>query len=146
MVESDLIWPGYLGENLFLYFNPDYKLYFLDKQIRDEVLIFKQFDSKDGVAKSKCCLNVMQFIQSTKWLSDCLQGSFPDPRKGPSDNARVGFDVAVLMIYQVVLVALCWSAWTLITLTWTTVSMDWGSKTNIKSHDTSFFVNRSFHW
>ncbi|KAJ5438682.1 uncharacterized protein N7458_009680 [Penicillium daleae] len=89
MVELDLIWPGYLGENLFLYFNPDYKLYFLDKQTRDEVLIFKQFDSKDGVAKN------------------CLQGSFPDPRKGPSDNARVGFDVAVLMIYQVVLVALC---------------------------------------
>lgn len=65
-VELDLIWPGYLGENLFLYFNPDYKLYFLNKQTRDEVLIFKQFDSKDDVAKSKCSLNAMQFIQSTK--------------------------------------------------------------------------------
>jgi hypothetical protein len=56
MVESDLIWPGYLGENLFLYFNPHYKFYFLDKQTRDEVWIFKQFDTNECVARSKLCL------------------------------------------------------------------------------------------
>jgi hypothetical protein len=53
MVESDIIWPGYVGENLFLYFGPHYKFYFLDQQTRDEIWIFKQFDSTDGVAKSK---------------------------------------------------------------------------------------------
>lgn len=78
MVESDLIWPGYLGENLFLYFNPDDKLYFLDKQTRDEVWIFKQFDSKDGVAKSKYCnaLRRCDRIESLIYIQIALMGHF----------------------------------------------------------------------
>ncbi|VUC32119.1 unnamed protein product [Clonostachys rosea] len=52
-VEADLIYPGFQGENIFLYFSPHYKLYFLDEQARDEIWLFKQFDSEPGVAQSK---------------------------------------------------------------------------------------------
>jgi hypothetical protein len=51
MVEADLISPGFQGENMFLYFSPHYKFYFRDRQSCDEVWVFKQFDSMDGVAK-----------------------------------------------------------------------------------------------
>ncbi|KAL3434767.1 hypothetical protein BDV09DRAFT_168926 [Aspergillus tetrazonus] len=50
LVEADLISPGFQGENMFLYFSPHYKFYFRDRQTCDEVWVFKQFDSMDGVA------------------------------------------------------------------------------------------------
>lgn len=49
-VDADLIYSGFQGENTFLYFSPHYKLYFLDGQERDEIWVFKQFDSAEGVA------------------------------------------------------------------------------------------------
>ncbi|KAL2862421.1 uncharacterized protein BJX67DRAFT_297534 [Aspergillus lucknowensis] len=53
MVEADLISPGFEGENIFLYFSPHYKFYFRDRQSCDQVWIFKQFDSMDGVTKRR---------------------------------------------------------------------------------------------
>lgn len=53
IVEADFIYPGFKGENTFLYFSPNYKFYFLDQQHRDEIWVFKQFDSQEGVAASK---------------------------------------------------------------------------------------------
>lgn len=52
-VLADLIRPGFIGENILLYFSPHYHFYFMDKQTEDEVCIFKQFDSKSDVAGGK---------------------------------------------------------------------------------------------
>lgn len=50
MVHADLIRPGFVGENILLYFSPHYHFYFMDKQKEDEVGIFKQYDSNTNVA------------------------------------------------------------------------------------------------
>jgi hypothetical protein len=49
-VPSDLVFPHYVGESLNLYHHPDHKRYFVSGQQRDEVWMFKCFDSKKGVA------------------------------------------------------------------------------------------------
>ncbi|KAL4864436.1 hypothetical protein BDV12DRAFT_201130 [Aspergillus spectabilis] len=81
IVEADLISPGFQGENMFLYFSPHPKFYFRDRQSPDEVWIFKQFDSMDGVAKH------------------CPHGSFQNPDAAADEPRRMSIDVAALVIY-----------------------------------------------
>lgn len=52
-VGADLVYPGFEGENTFLYFSPNLDFYFVDCQSQDEIWVFKQYDSKDGVANSE---------------------------------------------------------------------------------------------
>jgi len=47
---TDLVFPHFVGESLNLYHHPDHKWYFAREQQRNEVWVFKCFDSKPGVA------------------------------------------------------------------------------------------------
>ncbi|KAK6859670.1 hypothetical protein PG995_003306 [Apiospora arundinis] len=50
LVLADQISPGFQGENTLLYFNPHHRFYYASDQTRDEIWIFKQFDSSTNVA------------------------------------------------------------------------------------------------
>ncbi|KAH6971023.1 hypothetical protein BKA56DRAFT_678163 [Ilyonectria sp. MPI-CAGE-AT-0026] len=80
-VEADLVYPGFEGENTFLYFSPNLDLYFADCQSQDEIWIFKQYDSQAGVANS------------------APHGSFQNPRPGADKLPRVSIEVAMLVVY-----------------------------------------------
>ncbi|KAH6973824.1 hypothetical protein BKA56DRAFT_592590 [Ilyonectria sp. MPI-CAGE-AT-0026] len=47
---TDLVFPHYVGESINLYHHPDHKWYYISDQMRDEVWLFKNYDSKQGVA------------------------------------------------------------------------------------------------
>lgn len=54
LIETDHLRRGYAGANMNLCYREGQKWYFLSKQTRDEVAIFKNFDSKSSVkAKRK---------------------------------------------------------------------------------------------
>ncbi|KAI1144779.1 hypothetical protein F4825DRAFT_445537 [Nemania diffusa] len=47
---TDLVFPHYVGESLNLYHHPGHQWYYVSDQSRDEVWMFKCFDSKQDVA------------------------------------------------------------------------------------------------
>jgi hypothetical protein len=51
---TDLVFPHFVGESMNLYHHSDHKWYFARDQMRDEVWVFKCFDSKPGVAMGEC--------------------------------------------------------------------------------------------
>ena len=53
LVETDHVRRQYSGSTLYLMRNPNQKFFYMSKQSKDEVLIFKNFDSKSEV-KAKC--------------------------------------------------------------------------------------------
>lgn len=117
MVEADFIYPGFQGENTFLYFSPNYKLYFIDQQQRDEIWVFKQFDSQESVATSKDPGRVSKIIYHCTFpfvtasqpdgqilieeiqCAGCPHGSFKNPRAGAGDMPRLSVDITVLVTY-----------------------------------------------
>lgn len=68
---TDLVFPHFVGESLNLYHHPDHKWYFAREQQRNEVWVFKCFDSKPGVAmgvynnvRSTWCLKLTLYFCS----------------------------------------------------------------------------------
>ncbi|KAE9378879.1 hypothetical protein N431DRAFT_460204 [Stipitochalara longipes BDJ] len=53
LVEADHVRRNYIGSTVYLKHNSSQKFYYMNGQRKDEVLIFKNFDSKKGV-KCKC--------------------------------------------------------------------------------------------
>lgn len=54
LVETDHVRRQYSGSTLYLMRNPNQRFFYMSKQCQDEVLIFKNFDSKSEViAKRK---------------------------------------------------------------------------------------------
>lgn len=53
LVETDHVRRQYSGSTLYLMRNPNQRFFYMSKQSKDEVLIFKNFDSKPEV-KAKC--------------------------------------------------------------------------------------------
>jgi hypothetical protein len=49
-VPTDLVFPHYVGESLNLYYHPDHEWHFVSDQQRDEVWMFKCFDTLKDVA------------------------------------------------------------------------------------------------
>ena len=52
-LDTDQVRATYIGSSMFMMKNETMKWYFLRRQRPDEVLLFKQFDSKDDV-KARC--------------------------------------------------------------------------------------------
>ena len=55
LVETDHVRRQYSGSTLYLMRNPNQRFYYMSKQSKDEVLIFKNFDSQPEV-KATCKL------------------------------------------------------------------------------------------
>ncbi|KAI9853914.1 MAG: hypothetical protein M1813_001629 [Trichoglossum hirsutum] len=54
LLEIDLVRRDYVGSVMFPKYRPGYQWYYLDRQTRDEVCLFKNFDSREDVsARSK---------------------------------------------------------------------------------------------
>ncbi|KAK2592217.1 hypothetical protein QQS21_010069 [Conoideocrella luteorostrata] len=54
LVEVDVVRPSYVGESYYPMEHNGYRWYFMDKQTKEEVLLFKMYDSNEAV-KAKCC-------------------------------------------------------------------------------------------
>ena len=50
LVETDHIRRHYTGSTMYLRHNPQQQFYYMSKQGRDDVLIFKQFDSQRNIS------------------------------------------------------------------------------------------------
>lgn len=50
LVEADHIRRHYMGSTMYLMRNSRHKFYYMSKQSKDDVLIFKNFDSSPNVA------------------------------------------------------------------------------------------------
>ncbi len=53
LVETDHVRRQYSGSTLYLMHNPRQRFYYMSKQSKDDVLIFKNFDSQRGIG-AKC--------------------------------------------------------------------------------------------
>ncbi|KAI1378986.1 hypothetical protein F4677DRAFT_442714 [Hypoxylon crocopeplum] len=53
LIPSDSIYPHYIAETFNVFHSDSHQWYYLSDQMPDEILLFKSFDSKPGVAK--CC-------------------------------------------------------------------------------------------
>ena len=53
LVETDHIRRHYTGSTMYLQHNPGQRFYYMSKQGKDDVLIFKQFDSQRNIP-GKC--------------------------------------------------------------------------------------------
>lgn len=69
LVEADHVRRQYTGSTMYLQHNPAQKFYYLDNQTKDEILIFKNFDSARNVA-AKCERNCLSYIVFTE-LQPC---------------------------------------------------------------------------
>ena len=49
VLRVDHVRKHHVGESLYPLYKPDYRWYYLNRQTRDEVLLLKIFDSKEGV-------------------------------------------------------------------------------------------------
>lgn len=55
LLAVDHVRKHYVGEGLYPLADPQYRWYYLNQQTKDEVILIKTFDSKEGVA-AKCKL------------------------------------------------------------------------------------------
>lgn len=55
LVEVDVVRHSYLGESYYPMQDDGYRWYFINKQTKEEVLLFKMYDSNEAV-KAKCML------------------------------------------------------------------------------------------
>jgi hypothetical protein len=79
---TDLVFPHFVGESMNLYHHPDHKWYFARDQMRNEVWMFKCFDSKPGVA-----------IAAPHCSFDIQKGSFKErPRESIEVRCLVFYD------------------------------------------------------
>ncbi|KAL8747048.1 MAG: hypothetical protein Q9190_001013 [Brigantiaea leucoxantha] len=53
LIAADVIYPHYVGESFNVFHNPKHRWYFVPDQMPHEVLIFKSFDSLQGVSMGK---------------------------------------------------------------------------------------------
>jgi hypothetical protein len=53
LIPSDTVFPTNVAETLQVHASPTHKWYFLDKQSKDELLLFKIFDSDGKSSRGK---------------------------------------------------------------------------------------------
>lgn len=53
LIAADVVYPHYVGETFHVFYHPSHQWYYVSDQMPDEVLIFKSFDSKPGVASGE---------------------------------------------------------------------------------------------
>ena len=61
LVEADHIRRHYMGSTLYLMSNAKHRFYYLSKQSKDDVVIFKNFDSSPTVAAS--CKSTVEYLR-----------------------------------------------------------------------------------
>lgn len=87
LVETDHVRRHYSGSTLYLMHNPAQRFYYMSKQSKNEVLIFKNFDSKPDVeAKCKysrpgCRPLSLFFLFSSIWISSPRVQSYSKKNK-----------------------------------------------------------------
>ncbi|RPA82950.1 hypothetical protein BJ508DRAFT_325108 [Ascobolus immersus RN42] len=54
LMETDLVRKSYTGATMFVRYRPGYKWFFMDRQTKDEISIFKSFDS-DNIVQAPYC-------------------------------------------------------------------------------------------
>lgn len=59
LVETDHIQRKYTGPTMYMMHNPGHKFYYLGGQRTDEVIIFKNFDTLEGVCPCEFPLSAM---------------------------------------------------------------------------------------
>lgn len=69
LVEADHIRRHYMGSTMYLKHNAQQKFYFMSKQTKDEVLIFKNFDSERGAAAT-CVLSLSSLFTTDRIRAD----------------------------------------------------------------------------
>lgn len=63
LVETDHVRRHYSGSTFYLMHNPAQRFYYMSKQSKNEVLIFKNFDSKPDVeAKCRQCRSDSSYL------------------------------------------------------------------------------------
>ncbi|KAJ5159115.1 uncharacterized protein N7500_008766 [Penicillium coprophilum] len=55
LLAADLVFPHYVGEQFYCKYDPDHQWYFLNHQRMNEFLLFKCYESRENVARCKCC-------------------------------------------------------------------------------------------
>ncbi|KAJ4149961.1 hypothetical protein LMH87_010733 [Akanthomyces muscarius] len=80
LVSVDHVTRGYIGESYYPLYHASHRWYYLDKQTKDEVLLFKTFDSSAD-AKAKCCPHT----------------ALPPQDVGASHNPRESIEVRALV-------------------------------------------------
>jgi hypothetical protein len=71
---------------MYMMYNPKQKFYYLGGQRDDEVLIFKNFDSREDVCPCRCCVMV-----PIRYQADCALGQMHRmPHSGTPCIAQMG--------------------------------------------------------
>ncbi len=102
LVAVDHVTRGYIGESYYLLYHASHRWYYLDKQTKDEVLLFKTFDSLHS-AKAKCIqLLVSSVVVAYGHLHNfchlgCPHSAFPQQDVGASHNPRESIEVRALV-------------------------------------------------
>lgn len=65
LLEVDHVRKYYIGESLYPLQSPGYKWYYLNRQTRNEVILFKNFDSKPDVP-AKCKHSIPTILTLTR--------------------------------------------------------------------------------
>jgi hypothetical protein len=106
LVTADHVRKFYIGESLYPLHNESYRWYYLNRQTKDEVLLLKMFDNKEGV-KARC-----MFAISFRWLeiselglmfmlilyfTDCPHTSFKQSDVKEGAKPRESIEVRVLV-------------------------------------------------
>ncbi|OAR01684.1 hypothetical protein LLEC1_02191 [Akanthomyces lecanii] len=94
LVSVDHVTRGYIGESYYPLYHASYRWYYLDKQTKDEVLLFKTFDnSNDAKAKCRYAWTLTQLLSSL----GCPHTAFRSRKVGASHNPRESIEVRALV-------------------------------------------------
>jgi len=90
LVEADHIRRHYMGSTMYLQYNENQQFYFMSKQSKDDVLIFKNFDSQKDVAAPCKSDELRRFAMSSlliRFVSSCATCFFPTSKLSKSVSA-----------------------------------------------------------
>lgn len=99
-VPTDLVFPHYVGESLNLYYHPAHKWYFANDQMRDEVWMFKCYDSKLGVATGMLACQFVGVSNITNFITVAPHCSFDIQQGNYSERPRESIEVRILVFYD----------------------------------------------
>jgi len=99
---TDLVFPHYVGESLNLYHHRDHRWYFARDQMKDEVWMFKCFDSMPGVASGKFpeladppfrCTNFREYLAAPHCSFDIQNLNY-------TERPRESIEIRMLVFYD----------------------------------------------
>lgn len=98
LVETDHVRRYYTGTTIYVLHNPKQRYYYMDKQSKEDVLIFKNFDSKEGI-KARCAYKKIMYLRRPVLmiLADAPHGSFLHPHGGEAAVPRQSIEVRALV-------------------------------------------------